>query len=198
MSEGQGETCTAFEGTRRISGGALLDVALRVKEVLDRGTHEPVLIFDDGTSQLVEVDFRGTAEDVRRRLEEAAGAGSGERGGGAEHRGRGRPRLGGVAREVTLLPRHGEWLATQPGGASVTLRKLVEEARRAGADRDRVRQARESAYRFMNAMGGDQRGFEEAIRALFAGDAARFEAQVADWPIDVREHALMLARRSFG
>ncbi len=198
MSEVSG-SCIAFEGTRRIAAGALIDVALEAKAVLDRGTREPVLIFDDETSRPVEVDFRGAPEDVRRKLEVTASSSpAAEPEATAGPRGRGRPRLGVVAREVTLLPRHWEWLATQPGGASVTLRKLVEEARRAGADRDRVRQARESAYRFMNAMAGDQRGFEEAIRALFAGDAARFEARVADWPVDVRDHALMLARRSFG
>src|SRR4029079_4156101 len=67
----------------------------------------------------------------------------------AEPRGRGRPRLGVVAREGTLLPRHWEWLGTQPGGASVVLRKLVEEARRANGDADRTRAARDAAYRFM-------------------------------------------------
>ena len=104
-------------------------------------------------------------------------------------RGPGRPKLGVVAREVTLLPRHWEWLAQQPGGASVAIRKLVEEARRTGEDRDRVRQAQEAAYRFMSAMAGNKPHYEDAIRALFAGEAARFEKLIAEWPADVRDHA---------
>lgn len=106
-------------------------------------------------------------------------------------RGRGRPKLGVVAREVTLLPRHWEWLAAQPGGASVALRKLVEEARRSQSGR--ARQAQERAYHFMNAMAGDLPGFEEATRALFAGDREGFAERIAGWPTDVREHAAWLA-----
>jgi len=98
-----------------------------------------------------------------------------------------------VAREVTLLPRHWEWLAAQPGGASVALRKLVEAARRDHRDRDIQRQVQECAHRFMSAMAGDLPGYEEAIRALFADDQARFAGLVAPWPADVRDHALRLA-----
>ena len=112
-------------------------------------------------------------------------------------RGPGRPKLGVVAREVTLLPRHWEWLAQQSGGASVALRKLVDEARRTGEDRDRVRQAQEAAYRFMSAMAGNKANYEDAIRALFAGEAARFEDLIAEWPADVRRHAAKLAERAF-
>ena len=105
--------------------------------------------------------------------------------------------LGVVAREVTLLPRHWEWLAHQPGGASVALRKLVEAARRDPGGKDRVRQAREAAYRFMSALAGNEAGFEEAARALFAGRRVDFETHVGRWPKDVREHAVRLAAPSF-
>jgi hypothetical protein len=110
-----------------------------------------------------------------------------------EPRGRGRPKLGVVAREVTLLPRHWEWLGTQPGGASVALRKLVEEARRTSGDRDRSRAARDAAYHFMSAMAGNLPGFEEASRALFADDRRRFAGLIAGWPDDVRDHTVKLA-----
>jgi hypothetical protein len=96
-----------------------------------------------------------------------------------------------MAREVTLLPRHWDWLATQPGGASVALRKLVEAARGAGEGRDRA--SRDAAYRFMSAMAGDLPGFEEATRALFAGETERLRDLVAEWPADIRDHALGLA-----
>jgi hypothetical protein len=178
-------TCTAFEGTRRIASGELPAVALKTKQVIDRGERGPVLIFDDVTSQLVEVDFRGTPEQLLKRLAPEP----------APHapRGPGRPKLGVVAREVTLLPRHWDWLNSQPGGASVALRKLVEHARKANESRDRVRIARESAYRFMSAMAGNEPGFEEATRALFAGDRARFDEHVRRWPAAVREHVAKLA-----
>jgi hypothetical protein len=113
-----------------------------------------------------------------------------------EARGPGRPKLGVVAREVTLLPRHWDWLSEQPGGASVALRKLVERAQRASAESDRRRKATESAYRFMHALAGNEPGFEEASRALFAGKLERLKDEVAKWPRDVRTHLLVLAGRA--
>jgi len=101
--------------------------------------------------------------------------------------------MGVVPREVTLLPRHWEWLAAQPGGASVTLRKLVEEARRHGATKDRQREAQERAYHFMSALAGNLPGFEEATRALFANDGPRLSEVTAAWPPDVRTYALKLS-----
>ena len=105
----------------------------------------------------------------------------------------GRPKLGVVAKEITLLPRHWEWLALQKGGASVTLRRLVDEARNVSGEKDRVRQAQEAAYRFMSAMAGNEPGFEAALRALFTGQRVRFEELVRDWPLDVRDYTRKLA-----
>src|SRR5579864_9370283 len=189
MNAGLESRCTAFEGFDRIESGELARVALKTKEVIDRGERAPVLIFDDATSELIEVDFRGTTEDVLRRLADTtreaalvAGSASPDR---EVPRGRGRPKLGVVAREVTLLPRHWDWLNSQPGGASVALRKLVEDARKKYAGRDRIRQAQESAYRFMSAMAGNEPGFEEAARALFARNRKRFDEMSGKWPKDV-------------
>lgn len=201
MSHLDQTTCTAFEGTRRIASGALSQVALKVKEVLERGERGPVLIFDDSTSELVEIDFRGTAEDVAARLGPTPGADVPAAPSVLPEadvpRKPGRPRLGVVAREVTLLPRHWDWLNCQPGGASVALRRLVEGARRMNETKDRVRRAQESAYRFMSAMAGNEPGFEEALRCLFAGDKPRFDSLVDGWPIDVRDHARKLAAGAF-
>jgi hypothetical protein len=194
-------SCTAFEGTRRIASGALLEVVLKVKEVVDRGERAPVLIFDDASGELIEIDFRGTAEDVAARLATNPGAivpvGSPVLAEPETRRKPGRPRLGVVAREVTLLPRHWEWLNRQPGGASVALRKLVEEARRVNEMGDRGRRAQEAAYRFMSAMAGNEPGFEEALRSLFAADQSSFYTLVDSWPIDIREHARKLAAGAF-
>jgi hypothetical protein len=151
-----------------------------------------VLIFDDATAQTIEIDFRGSAADVGARLAQRTDLAAPTQEIEAP-RGPGRPKLGVVAREVTLLPRHWDWLASQPGGASVALRKLVEHARRENGDKDRVRIAREVAYRFIAAMAGDLRDVEEVARALFAGDAARFYSLVATWPEDIRDHAVKLA-----
>lgn len=180
-------SCTAFEGSRQIASGGIAEVGLRVKEVLDQGEQAPVLIFDDDSSQVVEIDFRATPDEVMARLRST----------GEGPRRPGRPRLGVVAREVTLLPRHWDWLASQPGGASVALRKLVEQAIRDNSTQDRIRLARESAYRFMSAMAGNEPGFEEATRALFAGKSERFERETAIWPADIRAHARKLAAPTF-
>ena len=188
-------TCTAFDGHRRIASGDLPQVALAVRRAHDNQAAGPVLIYNDATGHLVDVDLRGTDAEIAARLAPAAPASAAERSGAgpAPPRGRGRPRLGVVSREVTLLPRHWEWLAMQPGGASVALRKLVEEARHADAGASGQRQRQEAAYRFMASIAGNLPGFEEATRALFANDARRFARCVEEWPQDVRIHATLLA-----
>jgi hypothetical protein len=176
----------AFAGARRVAAGALDEVALKAKKFVDRG--DAVLIFDETTSEPIEIDFRGSPAQVRDRLTQPAADTAAE-----PKSGPGRPKLGVVSREVTLLPRHWDWLNSQPGGASVALRRLVDEARRLKGGKDRVRQAQERAYSFMHAVAGDFPGFQEASRHLFASDAAKFNAQIAKWPKDVREHVARLA-----
>ena len=194
MPAGLQTHCTAFEGARRIATGDLAEVASKSKAAVDKGRQ--VLIFDDASSEPIEVDFRGTVEDVLHRLaerdrKESAAVAT------EMPRGPGRPKLGVVAREVTLLPRHWDWLAQQKGGASVAIRKLVDAARRTNEGGDRIRLAQEAAYRFMSTMAGNRPNFEEATRALFAGDAKRFEQLIAEWPADVRDHAARLAVPAF-
>jgi len=198
MVEFQATRCTAFMGTKAIASGDVRDVALKAKAAIDRYKWAQVLIFDDITSALVEVDFRGSAADVLKRIDnQAASATQASEPPDGETRRPGRPKLGVVGREVTLMPRHWDWLASQPGGASVALRKLVEQARRANQGTDRKRRAQESAYRFLSAMAGNEPGFEEALRSLFAGKRKRFDRIVKPWPIDVREHAKKLAAVAF-
>jgi hypothetical protein len=176
-----------FEGERRIAAGAKLDVAVAAQARLALAPEASLLIFDPEGRQ-VDFDLRGGPWDIALRLGE----------GDAAPRGRGRPKLGVTAREVTLLPRHWEWLAAQPGGASVALRKLVEAARRESEGPDRRRAARDAAYRFASVMAGDRPGFEDMSRALFAGDGEVFAARVAEWPSDVSEHLRGLAAEAFG
>ncbi|NQD37173.1 DUF2239 family protein [Permianibacter sp. IMCC34836] len=199
---------TSFDGHQRLASGSLASVALTVKHALERGATGPVLMFDDRSGRVVDVDTRGSDDEFIARL--AAISGNPDHASDTETvtdtvidtessamsdgpRGRGRPKLGVTAREVTLLPRHWDWLAEQPGGASVALRKLVEDARRAASGKDRTRKAHERAYHFISAIAGDLPGFEEATRALFADDRTGFSTHTASWPKDVRDYALLLA-----
>jgi hypothetical protein len=183
----------AFDGDRRIAAGDLREVARAAKQTLERHNEASVLIFDGVSSNAVDLDFRGSVDDVLARLpaEKISTV-------PPASRGPGRPKLGVVAREITLLPRHWEWLARQPGGASVAIRKLVDDARRGSEGGTRIREGQEAAYRFMSAMAGNRPHFEEATRALFAPNPSRFSELVAGWPTDVRNHAARLAARAFG
>lgn len=190
MNTATRSTCTAFLGHRRVAAGpyAEVDAALRALDLSAGG----LLVFDDASGALVDHPWppghgpARSAEALKTESQEAAVA-----------PGVGRPRLGVVAREVTLLPRHWEWLSQQRGGASAALRRLVDEARLRQGDQDAQRQAKERVYRFMSAIGGGLPGFEEASRALFAQDGAAFAHRTAHWPADVRDHLAWLARDAF-
>lgn len=175
--------CTAFLGHRRVAFGPGDEVA-RTLATLDL-SGGGLLVFDDATGEQRDYPFAPQAAAAGPAASASAAPGVG------------RPRLGVVAREVTLLPRHWAWLAQQPGGASAALRRLVDEARRSHAERDSRRAATERAYRFMSAIAGALPGFEEATRALFAHDGEAFARRIESWPPDVRAHAAWLARDAF-
>lgn len=188
--------CFAFDGDRCIAEGPLSFVAAELLDRVSAARLPNVLIFDGSDSRLVELDLRGSRAEILQRLPQPEPPAASEEPAAAPKK-RGRPKLGVVAREVTLLPRHWEWLARQPGGASVALRRLVEQARKAGEQGERARRAQESCYRFMSAMAGDRPHFEEAVRALFAGEGALFSAEIAGWPEDIRQHCERLAQDAF-
>ncbi len=177
--------CIAFIGDRCLAEGDLRTVAAAARRADARPGE--LAVFDATTSQPIDLDLRGSVDDVLSRLPAPAASPA------PGPRGPGRPKLGVVAREVTLLPRHWDWLAQQPGGASVALRKLIDDARRANIDLDTTRSAQEAAYRFASAMAGDRPHYEEAMRALFAADRPRFIAMIAEWPADIRRHLERLA-----
>lgn len=194
--------CTAFENHRQLLSGPLIEVALAVKTAVESDSAKTFLVFDDATGRVIDLDLRGPKSEIVERLshpprhsrtrsvshENKAAAEE-----ASESRGRGRPKLGVIAREVTLLPRHWDWLAAQPGGASAAIRRLVEEAKRTGAGREQRRTAQESAYRFMLGIAGDFPGYEEATRALFADDCMKLKKCIAAWPKDIRAYTLRLA-----
>ncbi|MGD9943448.1 MAG: DUF2239 family protein [Burkholderiaceae bacterium] len=202
---------TAFLGHRRIGGGSLAAVtqlvaALRQDSPTPQTLSAALLVFDDDSGQQVDIDERalssaaetdGASSTPAAPSTSAAPSVAAARPASAAARSPGRPKLGVVGREVTLLPRHWDWLGRQPGGASVALRKLVDEARRRHADEDRIRQAQERCYRFATAMAGDLPDYEAALRALFARKLAAFEAASGRWPADVRAYARDLARDAF-
>lgn len=197
---------TAFAGTQLIARGAPLAVALAVKAHAQRDEGASILVFDDRDARPVEFDLRGTKKDITARyaattpevpdmpetpaIDETTPEESAPRG-------RGRPKLGVVAREVTLLPRHWDWLAAQPGGASVVLRRLVDGARHASEARERRRHAQEAAHRFMTALAGNLPDYEAALRTLYANERAKFETALATWPEAVRDYARELAAAAF-
>jgi len=169
-------TYTVFIGSRRVVSGDLAPMLLETKALVDRGADGPLLIFEDQTGRQVDFDFRGTPDEVLQRAAPSRRTGPG------------RPRLGVVSREVSLLPRHWDWLEQQPNGISAALRRLVDEARKRAPAEERARQAREAASRFMTAIAGNLPGYEEASRALFAKDEQAFMKRIASWPEDVRGH----------
>jgi hypothetical protein len=186
---GTRHTYLAFAGHARFAKGPLPDVAGAVRSRLDAGETAPVAVFHAATGAPVDLDLRGRPQEVAAK---AAMREEAEKTKSTGRTGPGRPKLGVVGREVTLLPRHWDWLGAQPGGASVTLRKLVEAARKETQGPQAVRRAQDAAYRFMHALAGDMAGFEEATRALYAWDLERMAMLIESWPPDVRDHTLAL------
>jgi len=168
---------SAFSGDCLLHRGALTEVLAAIKLAHADEDAAGLLIFENETGRQVDFDLRGDLDEVLRRLPE-----------GEAPRKPGRPRLGVESREVTLLPRHWAWLARQSGGASATLRRLVEAASRRVDPEEGSRRRRDAAYRVMSALAGNRAGFEEAARALFAGDREGFRSRAAKWPEDVRAH----------
>ncbi len=184
---GPGTRCTAFADGQRIAAGELRHVALKAWQWLDALPDAELHVFDDGDGAVIALDLDGSLADVLQRVRD----GKPLRADAAPApRGRGRPRLGVQAREVTLLPEQWAWLAVQPGGASLALRRLVDAARAGGGAR---KDAQARSWRFLSVIGRGHPGLDAVGRALFAGDAAAFEAELAHWPLDIREHAAMLA-----
>lgn len=186
------DTYTAFDGNKLIFQGSLTDVVLKIKKRLGKEGNSSILIFSNLTGNVVDFNFHGHERDVQRRLEvfvteEAQAISTGP----------GRPKLGVISREVSLLPRHWEWLATQTGGASATLRSLVEEAKKKSANGNQIKQAQERTYKFMSVIAGDFEGYEEALRALYKRDKKTFLAQIQGWPNDVKNHAIEIATPAF-
>jgi hypothetical protein len=180
------QTYTAFVAERKIASGPLAGMLFGVKAKFDSSENAQLLIFEDQSGRQVDFDLRGTIAEVLARAAPAP-----------PRIGPGRPKLGVTSREVSLLPRHWEWLEQQPNGASAALRRLVDEARKHEPGKQRARRAMDATNRFLSAMAGNLAGYEEATRALYAGNRADFENLIQDWPGDIRGHAQRLAEEAF-
>jgi uncharacterized protein len=172
-------TYTAFAGPRFLASGELRAVQTAAADASAKGDSH-IVILEDGTGRLVDLDAIKSPTVPDPLLSMSASL--------AAPRVRGRPRLGVVAREVTLLPRHWEWLGGQPGGASAALRRLVEDARKRLAGADRARQAQQAVYSAMSVLAGDLPGFEEATRALYGGNDPGLDAALSAWPPDIQHY----------
>lgn len=179
-------TYTAFLGTDLLASGTRNEVLAALKNQFDRGADVPVLTFEDQTGTQVDFDMRGTLADVLARYRPAP-----------VRVGPGRPKLGVVPREVSLLPRHWEWLEEQPSGASAAIRRLVDEARKRAPGQQEARSAIDAAARFLSAMAGNLPGYEEATRALYARDSEQLEELIRAWPEDLRLHISRLVSGAF-
>jgi hypothetical protein len=180
------QTCTAFEDFQIIARGTFREVRTEIQKLRAQRTLGTVLVFDDDTGETFDLEFdRDPVSEVSPSLQSAPKPAR-----------PGRPRLGVIAREVTLLPRHWEWLESQPGGASVALRKLVESARKNKAPEESVRRSIEVAYRFLSVMYGNGPGFEEIARALFRKNWPDFNRLVEDLPRDLKNYLHQLVAQA--
>ncbi len=177
----------AFAGHELIATGQTASVAAQLKALPDSDLPGPVLVFVKETGQQIDLDLSGSESDISERYGQRDSEPAPEQQAAPPRRGR--PRLGVVGREVTLLPRHWQWLDQQRGGASAALRRLIEASRQASSAEDRIRQAQDASNRFMTAIAGNLSGFEEAMRALYARQRQDFERHTARWPADVRRAA---------
>lgn len=190
------QPCVLFSGHRLLARGEAAEIAVLAQEH-QRSGQPPVSVYLDQTGLRIDLDLSGTKADVVARLSEhpilASGALSTNT---SSPRGPGRPKLGVVSREVSLLPRHWQWLGEQPGGASAALRRLVDAERRNNPTAHEARQALEAAHRFLWDVAGDLPGFEAASRALFASDFDGFESSIQSWPAGIVEQVMRYVERA--
>jgi hypothetical protein len=172
---------TAFAAFTRIAKGNLETVLRTLWEA--RKTESRILIFENATGRQVDFDLHGSLQEVLARHLPRP-----------QKKGPGRPRLGVISREISLLPRHWEWLERQPQKASGTLRRLVETARKNEGDLTRRREKLEAADRFLWSIAGDLEGCEEVSRALYAGNWSVFDELISPWPQDIRDHVSMMVQ----
>jgi hypothetical protein len=189
---------TAFENHQRIAQGTLIEIATAIKKRLGKASHGDAILFSDATGKVMEINFQGNLKTVLQRLAVFQTDTKNPETKNVETQpGPGRPKLGVVSREISLLPNQWEWLASQPGGASPVLRRLVDEARRKANTEPTPAQLQEKAYRFLSVIAGDLPLYEEALRALYQSDQKKFITAMKSWPEAISSYALALTGTLF-
>jgi len=181
--------CTAFVNCTQLASGTVQDVAMAAKNWHETNDTQTLLVFDSNTGAAIDLALEGSLQQVEQRYQSPPAI--------VAIRKPGRPKLGVVGHEVTLLPRHWQWLRSQPGGASVALRKLVDQGRKDNAEVDDVRRARVAITTVCTALVGNIAGFEEAQRALYNNDLRRFNFEIELWPTDIKAFIGQLAPLAF-
>lgn len=188
------QQASAFIGTKILKTGPLIEVVLAMKEEVAKDKFAHILCFLDETGAMVDFDLSGTNEQVIAKLlanntQETKEEQKAETTNAPKS---GRPKLGVTAKEVTLLPRHWEWLAAQRGGASATLRRLVELAAKDSISIETRKSAQNATYRFLQNIAGDFENYEEVLRAIFADDFEKMRKLMQNWPQDIQNYAQKL------
>ena len=181
---------SSFTGYRHIASGPLRTVLKETKTFYDstqtpderNASHHPenLLFFHHGDGRQLDFDLSGSLEDVLSRIQTREPSPVDET---PDKPGKGRPRLGVVSKEVTLLPRHWEWLSRQPASASATLRRLVSEA--SSRENTSSKAKAERLGTILWTLAGNLEGFEEASRCLHRLDFEGLFGFSDKWPGDL-------------
>lgn len=185
---------TAFENDQILTQGPLDQVVLKIKRKLGNAAHSSILIFSDQSGKIMDFNFSGSEAEVIKRLDIYVSSSSPA---SSEIQGPGRPKLGVISREVSLLPRHWEWLAQQSSSVSAILRKMIEEAMKKSSTANETKQSQERTYQFMSVMAGNLSQYEEALRALYQKNQKLFFSLIDKWPTDIKKHVTSLAKDAF-
>lgn len=185
-------TFTAFDAHSLIAYGDLAEVVLKIKGSIGKASISTILIFSDITGKTIDFNFHGSKQEILKRLEVYTSVQDAEPSSGP-----GRPKLGVVSREVSLLPRHWEWLATQRGGASATIRTLIEDTMKKASAGQSAKQIQDRVYQIMSVLAGDLSDYEEALRAMYKKDKKSFLGYIEGWPKDVQNYLVKSSKEIF-
>ena len=179
------DTFSAYGPTSCIGQGELTDVALAAHRFLRTHPDQSALILQDSTCQIIDLDLSGDEALLERKANHYPIRSQAPVPDSKDP----------ITGEITLLPRHWQWLAEQGGNASATLRRLIDEARRDPKQKadNECRRRQQLTYRFCQALCGDFQGYEDALRALYAADKDSFKTHISTWPADFALRAEALA-----
>ncbi len=179
----ESERYSSFIGDRHLFTGDLKGMLSQTHAYISRHGEEGLLIFDNFSGRQIDYNFRVSLEELLGKELPPT-----------PKKGPGRPRLGVVCGEISLLPRHWDWLQRQRQSASATIRRLIEAAMKEASPEEKTREAIDAAGKFLWTMAGNLSDFEEASRALYAQKWHILDAITAAWPEDIAKHLNMMLK----